>query len=78
MIKLGQEIEPENGFDNLKTGDLLFFGKTIERVTHVALYLENKQFIHAEGYVKINSLAPGDPDYNEYRHQTLLKVKRIL
>lgn len=78
MIKLGNEIEIGKRFDSLKTGDLLFFGKTVERVTHVAIYLENKQFIHADGYVQINSLVPGDADYNEYRHQTLLKVKRIL
>lgn len=78
MIKLGSEIEITNDFDALKTGDLLFFGKTVERVTHVSIYLDKKQFIHADGYVQINSLVPGDADYNEYRHQTLLKVKRIL
>ncbi|MGD1853133.1 MAG: C40 family peptidase [Leptolyngbyaceae cyanobacterium] len=34
--------------DKLRPGDLIFFG-TLERITHVALYLENGRYIHSSG-----------------------------
>jgi gamma-D-glutamyl-L-lysine dipeptidyl-peptidase len=33
--------------EELEPGDLIFFGKTEQRVTHVGLYLGNHEFIHA-------------------------------
>ncbi len=33
--------------DELETGDLIFFG--VKKVTHVALYLDNKRYIHSSG-----------------------------
>lgn len=33
--------------ERLETGDLIFFGKSEEKIGHVAMYLENNQFIHA-------------------------------
>ncbi|MFV0554513.1 MAG: NlpC/P60 family protein [Mangrovibacterium sp.] len=62
---------------NLRPGDLLFFGKT-QRATHVGIYLGDSRFIHASGMVKINSLDPIQPDYNEKRHRTLIEARRIL
>lgn len=78
MARVGEEISMARGFRDLKPADLLFFGKTLQRITHVAIYLGEQQFIHAEGIVKINSLLPGNPRYNAYRHETLLKVMRVL
>jgi hypothetical protein len=33
--------------DKLEAGDLVFFGKSPEKITHVGLYVGNNQFIHA-------------------------------
>lgn len=52
--------------DNWKAaqlGDLLFFGTEAGRVSHVAIYLGNGQYIHCSGRVKINSVDPQAPDY---------------
>ncbi len=48
----GIKIEPGQDFQNLKKGDLLFFGqkataKHLERITHVGMYLEKKLFIYS-------------------------------
>ncbi len=44
-------------------GDLLFFGTSSGRVTHVGIYMNDGQYIHCSGQVKINSLNPSDPSY---------------
>lgn len=78
QAEFGQEIIPAPGLTNLKPGDLLYFGKKSGRITHAGLYLGNLKFIHEEGVVAINSFNPADADYNEYRHKTLQKVRRII
>jgi len=59
-------------------GDLLFFGKTTERVTHVALSLGEERFIHASGWVRENSLNPQDSDYSQHHVNTFISVNRYL
>jgi cell wall-associated NlpC family hydrolase len=59
-----------------KIGSLLFFG-TVEKVTHVALYLGNQAYIHADGFVRINSFDTISPDYNDYRKKTFLFAATI-
>jgi cell wall-associated NlpC family hydrolase len=49
--------------DSLRTGDLLFFGKSSSQITHVAMYLSDSLFLHAYGQVRINSLSPQHPLY---------------
>ena len=49
--------------ENAAPGDLLFFGKNKEHATHVALSLGDLRFIHASGWVRINSLKKTDPDF---------------
>ncbi len=44
--------------DDLCTGDLLFFGKSAARITHVGMYLSNGLFLHAYGHVRVNALLP--------------------
>jgi cell wall-associated NlpC family hydrolase len=78
QAEFGVEILPEPDFKNLKPGDLLYFGKKFGRITHAGLYMGNMKFIHEEGMVYINSFNPADADYNEYRHQTLRKVRRVI
>ena len=61
QTKYGKEITTKYDYSKLKSGDLLFFGRpatgsTRERITHVALYMEDGEFIHASGKVRINSM----------------------
>jgi len=61
QTKYGKEITTDYNWKNLHPGDLLFFGRKAsdslpERVTHVAMYIGNTEFIHASGKVRINSM----------------------
>ena len=52
--RLGVEIDPGKDLENLKPGELLFFGQKSEdgkpeKITHVGIYLGNKEFIHCSG-----------------------------
>ena len=67
--------------DQLKEGDLLFFG-TGDRITHVGISMGGDKFIHQgsklEGKVDIHSLHPDSPLYNSYRKGTFLFAKRVI
>ena len=65
-------------YQDARAGDLLFFGKTPDRVTHVALSIGEKRFIHASGWVRENSLNPGDTDYSKHHVNTFISVNRYL
>jgi len=79
----GQTIEITENFENLKTGDLLFFGSKAqggkrERIGHVAIYIGNKQFIHEATQVKIGSLDPAAENYDKYNANRLVRASRII
>ncbi|MDR0694582.1 MAG: C40 family peptidase [Prevotellaceae bacterium] len=79
----GIPVDIGNGYENLRPGDLLFFGKKAsggkkERVRHVAIYKGNKEFIHAAGYIKINSLDPDSPVYDEGNTREFIRASRII
>jgi gamma-D-glutamyl-L-lysine dipeptidyl-peptidase len=59
----GEPIDFSN-MNNLKPGDLLFFGSSEQQISHVGIYLGKGNFIHASGRVHISSIDPGDPKYN--------------
>ena len=59
----GIRIAPEN-WKSCKAGDLLFFGNAkTGKVTHVAIYDNNGNYVHSSGRVKRNSIDPDSPDY---------------
>lgn len=66
-----------NTIGNLEKGDLLFFGRTAQRITHVGMYLGNGLYIHASGMVRINSIYPNDPLYNVTERKSLVGATRI-
>jgi len=68
------EISREYG--DAQSGDLLFFARTPERVTHVAVSLGDNRFIHASGWVRYNSLNPSDPDFRATLLETFVSVNR--
>jgi hypothetical protein len=83
QVRQGTEIELDPEFSSLKKGDLLFFGwgrgyDGPEWVTHVAIYLGNKSFIQSAERVKISSLDPKAPNYDEHHARSLLHARRIL
>lgn len=83
QVNVGELVDTQNGFENLLPGDLLFFGSKDhntgkEKITHVAIYLGNLEFIHASGRVRINSLDRTKSNFAEGRLKTFIKAKRIL
>lgn len=83
QVDVGELVDTKNGFDNLLPGDLLFFGRVDshsgkEKITHVAIYLGDLDFIHSSGKVRINSFDPSKQNFAEDRLKTFIKAKRIL
>ena len=77
----GTPVDLAGGYENLQRGDLLFFGTnndSIPHVTHVAIYLGNKDYINASGRVRINSLDPANENFNNHRLSSLLFARRII
>ncbi|SKB74742.1 SH3 domain-containing protein [Parapedobacter luteus] len=73
----------EKALQNLRPADLLFFasGKgrgPDARVTHVALYLGNGEFIHSAGTVRINSMLPDAVNYDDFQTRTLIAARRYI
>ncbi|MGE5354569.1 MAG: NlpC/P60 family protein [Syntrophothermus sp.] len=83
QVYSGDPVDTKDGFDNLKPGDLLFFGNKAtatskEKATHVAMYIGNGEYIHSSGRVRINSLDMSKKDFNSHRFDTFLRARRIL
>jgi len=65
-------------YEKLQSGDLLFFGRNAQRVTHVGIYLGKEEYLNASGYVRINSLDPKDPRYKLTEKKNLVAASRIV
>lgn len=81
QVQVGLPIETDTTFTSLQTGDLLFFGRKAtteapEKITHVAIYLGDGKIIHASGYVRIQSIRRGDPDFEESRLTSFVRATR--
>ena len=75
QAKYGTAIDFTNR-DNLEPADLLFFGKSAQRISHVGIYLGKGDFIHASGRVHISSIVPTDPKFVPTRN--FVAARRIL
>lgn len=78
----GIPVDISKGYKNLQVGDLMFFGKKAEkdkkeRIRHVAFYIGNNKFIHASGYIRVSSLNPADPDYDEVNTKEFIRASRV-
>ena len=78
----GEPIDPGENFQNLKKGDLLFFGrkaaaKRREHITHVALYLGNGLYIHSSKRVRFSSFNPSSDYYEEPLLKRFVRARRI-
>lgn len=77
------EADSAKILQNLQPADLLFFAAAkgeVEnpRITHVALYMGNGEFIHSSGTVRINSFLSGTPHYDDYHRGTLVEARRYI
>ncbi len=65
--------------EEMQEGDLIFFGS--KQITHVALALNNKEYIHAEGQnydrVVINSFDPAAEHYYPRLDEIVWDIKRV-
>lgn len=80
---IGESIDISNGWEKLKAGDLVLFGRINkdtgkERIWHVGLYISDGDFIHSGGILQINSFNPKKPYYSEYDSKIFVKAVRIL
>lgn len=83
QIKTGIPVDISDSYDNLRPGDLMFFGKKTqdgkkERIRHVAFYKGDKEFIHASGYIRINSLDSTKANYDELNAKEFVGASRII
>jgi cell wall-associated NlpC family hydrolase len=81
----GTPIDPGKNFKNLQKGDLLFFcqktkGIQPKRITHVALSLGNKLFIHSavRGRVRLGSFDPSSNYFEESLLNRFVRARRII
>lgn len=63
QARTGYRMEPSQ-WPNFQAGDLLFFGNPkTGKVTHVAIYDSEGNYVHSSGRVKRNSVDPESPSY---------------
>jgi cell wall-associated NlpC family hydrolase len=79
----GVDVPLTPDMENVKAGDLLFFGRFDENlghapISHVGISLGGKKFIHSSGNVHIGSFDSKSASYDARRSESLLKVKRIV
>ena len=83
QVKTGIPVDISNGYENLRPGDLMFFGKKAqdgkkERIRHVAFYKGDKEFVHASGYIRINSLDSTKANYDELNTREFVRASRVI
>jgi len=77
----GDPVDISKNFSQLEKGDLLFFGSRETsriRVTHVAIYMGENEYINASGRVLINSLDSTSTNFSNYRLNSLLSARRVI
>ncbi|GAB3533929.1 C40 family peptidase [Pontibacter brevis] len=83
QVHLGELVDTSAGWQHLRPGDLLFFGVPAkdgkpERVVHVGMWIGGDQeFIHSSGKVRVSSMNPNAPNFEESELKRFLRAKRI-
>ena len=70
------DVKSPDGFADLEEGDLLFFG-TQTKITHVAIWIGNGEYIHSSGKVHVTSVDPKKDNYEQHLMDILVDVRRI-
>jgi gamma-D-glutamyl-L-lysine dipeptidyl-peptidase len=81
QVHVGLPLDTDTSFQDLQSGDLLFFGRKAtdslpEKISHVAIYEGNGKIIHAAGLIRVQSLRRGDPDFEESRLTSFVRATR--
>ncbi len=77
QAETGQAVEAD--YESWQVGDLIFFSEKPNKITHVAISLGEGAFIHASGFVKLNSINPDHTDlYIEKYAKIFTKTIRII
>lgn len=79
----GKNIDLSSGWEQLRPGDLLFFGTmkgTTPHVVHVGIYIGDSEFIHSTsaGPLKVSSLDSTRINFSGYPKDFLLSAKRVI
>ena len=83
QVHLGELVDTSEGWQNMRPGDLLFFGVPAkegkpERVVHVGMWIGGDQeFIHSSGKVRVSSMNPASQSFEESEMKRFLRAKRI-
>lgn len=64
--------------DDVATGDLLFFGREEDHITHVAMALSDGLFLHAYGQVRVGSIDPSHRLYEPRLHHIWRFARDVL
>jgi cell wall-associated NlpC family hydrolase len=82
QVMIGETIDKTGNWNELKPGDLMFFGEKredgSERVVHVAMWLGNGEYIHASDKVRVSSMMANASNYDDYNAKRYLRAKRVL
>ena len=82
QVMIGETIDKTGNWNELKPGDLMFFGEKredgSERVVHVAMWLGNGEYIHASDKVRVSSMIANALNYDDYNAKRYLRAKRVL
>lgn len=74
QVNVGTPID-KSDFSKFEPGDLIFFGNVnTGKVNHVAISIGNGDYIHSSGRVRVSTLRPGHP---AYENPGLLGVRRL-
>jgi cell wall-associated NlpC family hydrolase len=82
QARIGELVPTADGWQQLQPGDLLFFGVPEkdgkpERVVHVGMWIGDNKFIHSSNRVRISSMDPASPEFDESEFKRFLYAKRI-
>lgn len=85
QMAAGKIVDPDLKFEDLEKGDLMFFGSKAtenrkQRVSHVGIWLGNDkgEFIHSSKQVRLSSVLPDSPIYDEGNTNAYLGSRRYL
>lgn len=83
QVHAGSLVDDQKDWSTLAPGDLLFFGtpKTQdkrERVVHVGMWIGDNSFIHASRQVRVSSVDPAAPNFDEFNVNRYLRTKRYI
>ena len=79
QVNYADSVSIADNYSHLQKGDLLFFGfKDPLRITHVAMYIGDTEYIQAAGRVKINSLDSTRENFSDFRIPMFLSARRYV